>query len=116
MYSLETPNISRIIGLIFTRDSFAIISPLFLLLRDIGPSPSIIPARYASAVSMCILAGKPIIKGTRISVEFIVELLASGWAIDGILKNYPELKREDVLAALKYAAEVLREERIHPLP
>ncbi|MBI4146214.1 DUF433 domain-containing protein [Candidatus Woesearchaeota archaeon] len=60
-----------------------------------------------------ILAGKPIIRGTRISVEFILELLASGMTIAEILKNYPELKREDVLAALAYASRVLRNEELY---
>jgi uncharacterized protein (DUF433 family) len=50
-----------------------------------------------------ILAGKPVVKGTRIAVEHIVELLANGWTIEEVLENYPQLKREDVLAALKYA-------------
>jgi uncharacterized protein (DUF433 family) len=51
-----------------------------------------------------VLAGKPVIKGTRMAVEFIVELLANGWTIEEVLENYPQLKREDVIAALKYAA------------
>jgi len=59
-----------------------------------------------------VLAGKPIIKGTRIAVEFILELLANGWTFEDILKNYPQLKREDLAAALKYAAEILKEERV----
>ena len=63
-----------------------------------------------------ILAGKPVVKGTRIAVEHIVELLANGWTIEEVLENHPQLKREDVLAALKYAAEVLKEERVYPLP
>jgi uncharacterized protein (DUF433 family) len=63
-----------------------------------------------------ILAGKPVVKGTRIAVEHVVELLANGWTIEEVLENYPQLKREDVLAALKYAAEVLKEERVYPLP
>ena len=63
-----------------------------------------------------VLAGKTIIKGTRIAVEFILELLANGWTVEDILRNYPQLKREDVAAALKYAAEVLKEERVYPLP
>ena len=47
-----------------------------------------------------ILNGKPIIKGTRISVEFILELLSSGMRTEEILKEYPHLKKEDILAAI----------------
>ncbi|MCC5998391.1 MAG: DUF433 domain-containing protein [Thermofilum sp.] len=63
-----------------------------------------------------ILAGKPIIKGTRIPVELILDLLANGWTTEEILENYPQLKKEDITAALKYAAQVLKEERVYPLP
>lgn len=59
-----------------------------------------------------IMGGKPVIKGTRIPVYFILELLSNGWSIDDILREYPHLTREDVLAAIKYAAKVLREEII----
>jgi uncharacterized protein (DUF433 family) len=62
-----------------------------------------------------ILAGKPVIKGTRVSVEFILELLANGWSVRSMLRNYPQLKKEDVIAALKHAAEVLKEEKGHSL-
>ncbi len=50
-----------------------------------------------------ILAGKPVIRGTRLSVEFILGLLANDWTIQQILNEYPQLKNEDVIAALKYA-------------
>jgi uncharacterized protein (DUF433 family) len=63
-----------------------------------------------------ILAGKPIIKGTRIPVELILDLLANGWTTEEILENYPQLKKKDIIAALKYAAQVLKEERVYPLP
>ena len=63
-----------------------------------------------------VLAGKPIIKGTRISVEFILDLLANGWTIEMILENYPQLKREDIIAALKYVTEILKQEAVYPLP
>jgi uncharacterized protein (DUF433 family) len=63
-----------------------------------------------------ILSGKPIIRGTRIAVEFILDLLANGWTTDEILNNYPQLKKEDVMAVLKYAAEILSEEKVYPLP
>jgi len=59
-----------------------------------------------------VMGGKPIIKGTRIPVYFILELLSNGWSIDDILREYPHLSREDVLAAIKYAAKVLREKVI----
>ena len=62
-----------------------------------------------------ILAGKPIIKGTRISVEFILEMLASGMNIEEILKEYPHLKKEDILAALRYASRILEKEEIYNL-
>lgn len=61
-----------------------------------------------------ILHGKPTIKGTRISVEFILELLSSGMSIEDILKEYPHLKRKDILAALDYATKVLRHEEVFP--
>ena len=60
-----------------------------------------------------ILAGKPIIKGTRISVEFILELLSSGMSMEEILQEYPHLKKEDILAALTYATKVLKKEEIY---
>jgi uncharacterized protein (DUF433 family) len=63
-----------------------------------------------------VLSGKPVIKGTRIAVEFVLELLANSWTVEDILKNYPQLKREDVAAALKYAAEILKEEKAYTLP
>ncbi len=63
-----------------------------------------------------VLTGKPIIKGTRIAVEFILELLANGWTTEEILKNYPQLRKEDIVASLKYATEILTEEKVYPLP
>jgi uncharacterized protein (DUF433 family) len=59
-----------------------------------------------------IFGGKPIIKGTRISVEFILDLLATGMSTDEILGEYPRLSREDILAALDYAASTLANETI----
>jgi len=60
-----------------------------------------------------ILAGKPVIKGTRISVEFLLDLLAKGWTNETILENYPQIKKADIQAALKYAVEVLKEEKVY---
>jgi uncharacterized protein (DUF433 family) len=63
-----------------------------------------------------ILVGKPIIKGTRIAVEFVVDLLARGWTVEEILKEYDHLTREDIRACLAYASELLRTERIYLIP
>ena len=63
-----------------------------------------------------VLGGKPIIKGTRISVQFILELLSSGMSFDDILKEYRHLKKEDILDTLDYASKVIkREEVISPV-
>lgn len=63
-----------------------------------------------------ILVGKPVIKGTRIAVEFVVELLARGWTADDILREYDHLSAEDIQACLRYASEVLKSERVYLLP
>lgn len=60
-----------------------------------------------------ILVGKPVVKGTRLSVDFLLGLLAQGWPETEILRNYPGLQREDLLAAWAYASEVLREEKVY---
>jgi uncharacterized protein (DUF433 family) len=57
-----------------------------------------------------ILGGKPIIRGTRISVEFILDLLASGVNEDEILQDYDHITREDIHACLKYAARSFKNE------
>lgn len=62
------------------------------------------------------LVGKPVIRGTRIAIEFILEVLAEGWTQQQILENYPQLSPADIQAALHYAADVLKHERIFPLP
>jgi uncharacterized protein (DUF433 family) len=54
-----------------------------------------------------ILAGKHVIVGTRISVQLILEKLRDGWTIDDLLDDYPQLSREQVHAALDYAAEAM---------
>jgi uncharacterized protein (DUF433 family) len=57
-----------------------------------------------------ILMGKPTVKGTRISVELIVGWLAHGWTHEQVLESYPHIMRNDIFAALAFAAEMLREE------
>jgi len=67
-------------------------------------------------VSPRILVGKPVIKGTRLAVEFILELLAERWTHEQILKSYSQLTEEDIWAVLSYAAETLKEEKVYPVP
>ena len=59
-----------------------------------------------------ILGGKPIIKGTRISVEFVLELLASGMTPDEIIEEYPKLTRRDIMAVLEFAARTIKREEL----
>lgn len=62
-----------------------------------------------------VLSGKPIVKGTRIAVEFVLNLLAEGWSEAQILENYPGLTHEDISACLAYASAQLQKERVYPL-
>lgn len=61
-----------------------------------------------------ILMGKPVIKGTRISVELILEKLAAGETIEDLLEAHPRLTREAIQAALAFAVEVLRLDVVYP--
>ncbi len=62
-----------------------------------------------------ILMGKPIIKGTRLAVEFIIDLLAQGWSTEDIIENYL-ITIEDIRACLSYASDALKTEKIYPIP
>jgi len=63
-----------------------------------------------------ILVGKPVIKGTRIAVEFVIDLLARGYTKEQILEQYDHITAEDIQACLAYAGETLRSERVYVLP
>lgn len=64
-------------------------------------------------VDPAILVGKPVIKGTRLAVEFIIDLLAQGWSENAILENYPGLTQQDIQACLAYASDALRAEKVY---
>ena len=66
------------------------------------------------ALDPAVLAGKPVIRGTRLSVEFVIGLLADGWAEPDILENYPGLTHRDILACLAYARDALGSEKVFP--
>lgn len=59
-----------------------------------------------------IFGGKPIIKGTRIAVSLILDLLSSGMSVRDIISEYPQLSEKDVLAAMRYAAQLIEKEQI----
>lgn len=63
-----------------------------------------------------VMMGKPVVAGTRITVEFILERLASGETIEQIVAEHPRLTREAVLAAMDFAASALRADVIYPVP
>jgi uncharacterized protein (DUF433 family) len=63
-----------------------------------------------------LMMGKPVVAGTRITVERILEKLAAGESIDQILEAHPRLTRYSVAAALKFAASALRADVVYPLP
>jgi uncharacterized protein (DUF433 family) len=62
-----------------------------------------------------VLVGKPIVKGTRMSVEFVIDLLARGWTTAQVLSEYDHLKPEDIQACLAYARDVLKSEKVYLL-
>lgn len=71
--------------------------------------------RQRIALHPGVMAGKPVIRGTRIPVELVVRMLAQGISESEILREYPRLQPEDIRAALIYAADVLAHEDVFPL-
>jgi uncharacterized protein (DUF433 family) len=63
-----------------------------------------------------ILVGKPIVRGTRIAVEFVIDLLARGWTVERILREYDHLTAGDIQACLAYASDILKSERLYLSP
>ena len=61
-----------------------------------------------------VMVGKPVVRGTRITVELVIGLLAQGWIEQEILSAYPHLTHDDVLACLAYAQDVVSSEKVYP--
>lgn len=61
-----------------------------------------------------VLDGKPVVRGTRLSVEHLIGLMAEGWSETEILADYPGLTHEDLTACLAYARDLLKTERVYP--
>ena len=72
--------------------------------------------RERIVIDPAVLVGKPIIKGTRISVEFVLDLLGRGWTMEQVLQEYDHLRPADLQACLAYASDVLKSERVYLLP
>ena len=70
------------------------------------------PAQTRIVASPDVMMGKPVVQGTRITVEHILEELAAGLSVEALLEQHPRLTREDVQAALAFAAESVRVERL----
>jgi uncharacterized protein (DUF433 family) len=66
------------------------------------------------ALAADVLAGKPVIRGTRLSVEFVIGLMADGWGETDILANFPDITHEDIIACLAYARDTLSSEKVYP--
>ena len=62
-----------------------------------------------------VMMGKPIVSGTRITVDLILEKLGSGESIEAVLEAHPRLTRDGILAALRFAAEALRADVVYPV-
>ncbi|MEX2285032.1 MAG: DUF433 domain-containing protein [Gemmatimonadota bacterium] len=62
-----------------------------------------------------ILGGKPVVKGTRLAVDFLLGLFAEGWTQDRILENYPQLTPDSLRAVFAYAAETLQDDTVFPV-
>ena len=73
-----------------------------------------IPEHDRITLAPQVLAGKPVIRGTRLSVEFMIGLMADGWSEADILRNYPGVTHEDIIACLAYARDLLSSEKVYP--
>ena len=62
-----------------------------------------------------VMMGKPVVAGTRITVDLILEKLGSGESIEAVLEAHPRLTRDGVLAALRFAAQVIRADVVYPV-
>lgn len=79
-----------------------------------GQIPSTLAERIVCDTD--VLTGKPVIKGTRLAVEFIIDLLAHGWTEAEILENYPHIVEADIRACLAYASAILHTQKDYQSP
>jgi uncharacterized protein (DUF433 family) len=72
------------------------------------------PARIVIDPAIC--SGKPVIRGTRIMAHQIPSMIAGGYSIDDVLRDFPQLTRDDVVAALEWAVELMLAQRVAAVP
>jgi uncharacterized protein (DUF433 family) len=87
------------------------------LLANIGSSkeaPAVAATQPRITLDPQILTGKPVISGSRLSVEFVIGLMADGWSEADILANYPGITHDDLIACLAYARDALSSEKVFP--
>ncbi|HEY5106722.1 MAG TPA: DUF433 domain-containing protein [Caulobacteraceae bacterium] len=70
--------------------------------------------RQRITLDPAVLAGKPVVRGTRLSVDFVIGLMAEGWTEADILENYPGMVHEDIAACLAYARDAVQSEKVYP--
>jgi uncharacterized protein (DUF433 family) len=63
-----------------------------------------------------VMVGKPVVKGTRLTVEHLMDQLANGWSEADLLTSYPVLTKEDLMACYAFVAETLKDVRVYPIP
>jgi uncharacterized protein (DUF433 family) len=85
-----------------------------------GESARVIARRVTMSEPMIVsdpkvMMGKPVVAGTRVTVDLILEKLGSGESIEAVLESHPRLTRAGILAALRFAAQALRAEVVYPL-
>ena len=95
-------------------------APLAWFLAAHGKSARVTGRRLAMSEPMIVsdpkvMMGKPVVAGTRVTVDLILEKLGSGESIEAVLESHPRLTREGVLAALRFAAQALRAEVVYPV-
>ena len=73
-----------------------------------------IPTRIA--IAPAVLCGKPVIRGTRVAVELVIDLLGRDWTSQQIIEQYEHLQPQDITACLAYASQVLKAEHVYPIP
>ena len=66
-------------------------------------------------INPAVLVGKPVVRGTRLAVEFVLDMMAAGVSEQEAMANYPRLSQDAIRACMAYAAEILKAERVYPL-